>query len=53
MEYFGYVGKEVSRPIGLAPKAHVYFENVNTIFGQTVNNWKPMPFTANQDQNKK
>ena len=50
--YFGHMRKEVSRPIGLAAKAHAYFENSNTIFDQTVNNWQPMAFADNQEQNE-
>ena len=40
------------RPIGLAAKAHAYFENANTLFDQTVNNWQPMSFAADQEQNE-
>ena len=47
------MGKYASQPIGLEAKAHANFENAYTIFDQTANNWQPMAFAANQEQNEK
>ena len=42
----------MSQPIGIAAKSQSYFENTNTIFDQTINNWQPMEFDANHEQKK-
>ena len=49
---FGHIRKEVYWTIGPASKAHTYIENANMLFDHTTNNWQPMAFASNQEQNE-